>query len=113
MALIEIEADEPELLDVKLVGKTYSIRPPKAALTMNMADSFKGGLDEKSMKSSEGLKASKKVIKTLKDWVIQAFAEESKDVFARMNDPKDLLDWPHIMKLMTAVSEATTGDPTT
>lgn len=112
MAQIEIEADDVEPLDIRLVGANYLINPPKAALTMGLAESFEGkNFDMKNVEQSA--KVSKKVLKVLNTWILQAFGEEgAKEIHKRLNSPTDKLDFPHLMKLMTQVSEAVTGDPT-
>lgn len=125
--MIEIEADEVEPLNVKLVGKMYQINPPKTAMSLAMAENMMGRADVFDMKNEEKLpkaerekrekrrtKIAREAQRLLNDWVIQAFgAEGAKEIQARLADPTDKLDTPHLMKLMTAVSEEVTGNPTT
>lgn len=129
MATIEIEADDSELLDIRLVGVDYLINPPKSSLTINMAESFASSKEsvklspnatpeEKKAAAAAKLEASKKLgkkaMKALNTWITQAFGEDgAKGIHKRLNDPKDKLDIKHLMALMTQVSEAVTGDPTT
>ncbi|QGZ16721.1 hypothetical protein PBI_DEWDROP_74 [Microbacterium phage Dewdrop] len=122
--LIEIEADEPELIPVKLVGVQYMLNPPKASLTMNMADSFTGkemakpgpnaSKAELEAARKEARKTAKKTRDALRVWTIQAFGKETAAAIdKRLLDPEDRLDIPHLMDLMNKVAEAGSGNPTT
>lgn len=123
MELIEIEADAPDLIPVKLVGVQYLINPPKAALTMNMADTFsgvkiekipEGATDEQKQIASDKVReASKKTRAALDSWIVQAFGlDTSREIQARLLDPSDQLDIKHLMNLMNKVAEATSENPT-
>ncbi|QNJ55959.1 tail assembly chaperone [Microbacterium phage Rasputia] len=124
MDLIEIEAEAAELIPVKLVGETYYLNPPKTALTMDMAESM-GGMSAKKLPESasdaekaqalkESRKNAKKARSAVDTWVLQAFGVEgAKAIQKRLLDPLDRLDIDHLMKLMNAVAEAKTGNPTT
>ena len=125
MALIEIEAEDVEPIEVRLVGVNYIINPPKTSLTMELAESVsakkvtanKDGKEltpEEKKKILEGkVKVSKKLMGALHTWIEQAFGDEAPAIHKRLKNPKDRLDWHHVMKLMQQVSELVTGDPTT
>jgi hypothetical protein len=125
-SIIEIEADEDDgqPIPVKLVGKQYLVNPPKSALAMNLAEGFSAAAGKEPPKGAPAAqveafrekqrKQSSKSIKALKVWIRQAFGPEGADeINARLLDPDDKLDYKHLMNLMSALSEATTGDPTT
>lgn len=100
---ITIEGLPREQIDVDLVGKHYLIDPPKAATTMQLAE-----------KASEHKGDTDAMIGMLKEWMAQTFGpKQTPKILARMYDPEDLLDLGHIMKLMTAIAEAQTGNPPT
>lgn len=124
MALIEIEADDVELIPVKLVGVEYLVNPPKTSLTMGMARSFSGIEIKKAPKGASQAekdeiqkktkKASDKAQKAIDVWVLQAFGRETADkIQKRLMDPEDRLDTKHLMDLMTKLGELETGNPTT
>lgn len=124
MALIEIEADDVELIPVKLVGVEYLVNPPKTALTMGMARSF-SGIDlgktkkdasdaEKAEAQKRAKKAADKTQKAIDTWILQAFGRETAEkIQKRLMDPEDRLDTKHLMSLMQALAEEETGNPTT
>ena len=136
MAYIEIEADEVEPIDVRLVGVSYLIRPPKSALTLGLAESLKGSditlkkvpplkknaTDQEKAEHEKLVEAyeeqatrlSADMLKMLNSWIRQAFGKEgAKAIHKRLKDEADLLDLPHLMKLMSKVAEVSTGNPTT
>jgi len=127
---IVIEADDDDELDdglipIKLVGKEYLIRKPKLATTLDMAEEvLSGGFTVKIPKGlskaerekleQEQADKARDLLKGMKQWIKSVFGKEgAKDIYKRFQDPEDRLDIPHIMKLMSAVNEASTGDPTT
>lgn len=124
MASIEIDAEEPELIDIRLVGVDYLIKKPKAALSLSLAESVKSKRVSKpkpnatpeeveafQQAQAELADSSQKMLQT---WIKQAFGPEgSKKIKKRLADPEDLLDLPHLMNLMSKVAEATSGNPTT
>lgn len=102
---IEIEAKPREGLPVKLVGQSYTVRPPKASFAIRLAK------QAKSLKQDDPDAA----MSVLENWLKQAFAAEDYEaVLARMDDPDDELDIEHIAALMEAVTERQMGgNPTT
>lgn len=113
MAIIEIEAEEVEPIGVKLVGVEYLLTPPKTAIMMDMAEVLSDKKFDPKDPEKMG-KAGGKAMESLNAWLIQAFGKEGhKEIRKRLKDPGDLLDWKHLMKLMTQVSEVVSGDPTT
>lgn len=99
---IEIAASGRKHIAVDLVGKTYQVKPPKSALAMRVAMSAKQA-DDDPMVMVEGLER----------WTKAAFGEKTSEaVWARMDDPDDDLDIPHLMQLMEALMEITSGNPT-
>lgn len=99
---IVIEAEPRESLTVSLVGVDYVIDPPKGSYALKLARRAKelGGGD---VDASWGM---------VEDWVKRAFgAKQSKKVLARIMDDDDDLDIIHIMKLIEAIAEAATSDP--
>ena len=95
--------DRPTM-KIRLVGQTYSIRPPKAALALKMAWRAKQFEDRPDL-----------VAETLNEFIDKAFsAKDAEAVKQRLYESDDdPLDVPHIMELMNAVMERVVGDPTT
>lgn len=98
-----IKADPREPLLIELVGEKYTIKPPKVALSLKL------GVTAKQMEQSGDVAAMNEA---LHEWVKKAFGDKAQSVWDRMDDEDDDLDIPHIMKLMQAVSEHVTGNPT-
>jgi hypothetical protein len=91
-------------LNVSLVGVDYNITPPKAALAIEMARDIKGA---KTKKPEE-------VMDTLYEWLSMCMDEEGvAAIRARLMNPTDDLDIPHITELLTAVMERITENPPT
>jgi hypothetical protein len=100
--VVIVAEPKPKLL-IDLVGVDYEITPPKAALAMAMAMNAKNAGEDPYA-----------LLDAISNWIRKAFgAEQAAAVLARMEDEDDLLDLPHIMQLMTAMIEKSTGDPTT
>ena len=112
-------AGEPETLEigkdatgrarfkVRLVGKEYSVRPPKAALGLKLA------VRAKQFEERPDLLGS-----TINEFIDKAFSEaDAAEVKRRMyEDENDDLDFPHVMTLMEKLMERTMGEldrPTT
>lgn len=127
MAIV-IDADPRSYIDVRLVGVDYRVYPPKASFSLEMArnaqDLQRKAERSQSKKTKKGNPATRTAqdvdtssalasVKMLEDWVDQAFGDQAKDVHARLADPKDALDLPHIGQLIEAVTEEQTGGPTT
>lgn len=123
MTLIVIEAEEPELLPVTLVGVQYMILPPKSSLTLDLAEQSterklkdpgpNATPEQKREFQEKRRKLSGKAMRMVNTWIDHAFQDQAEAVRARLKDPKDRLDIKHIMELMTKVTEEVTGDPTT
>ena len=94
MTEINIEAAPQNAIPIKLVGKTYEIVPPKAALAMRLAVESKLYADDPS-----------KMADILDAWIRRAFGERAEKVQKRLDDPEDLLDNMHVMALMEKVIE--------
>lgn len=103
---IDIQAVPRNVLPITLVGKKYNIKPPKASFAIRMAKKSKQFDDDPAL-----------MMETLEGWMRQAFSVKKSDydaVLARLEDPDDELDVPHIAKLMEAVTERQMGgNPTT
>lgn len=101
--MIEIKAEPKAALDVELVGENYNIHPPKASLALKLAVRAKTNADDPGL-----------LLKTIDEWIDVAFGKAgAKAIHKRLDDPNDVLDIEHIMKLMEAVIEETSGNPTT
>ena len=98
------DVGERPTIKIRLVGQTYSIRPPKAALALKMAWRAKQFEDRPDL-----------VAETLNEFIDKAFsAKDAEAVKVRLYESDDdPLDVPHIMELMNAVMERVVGDPTT
>jgi len=102
MADLIISAEPRKTLEVDLVGQTYKVTAPKAALGLKIAIRAKQSGDDPGL-----------MMDAVEEWVVKAFGKSAaKKVLARVDDENDDLDIQHLMKLMEAVIEATTGDPT-
>lgn len=100
---ITIDAKAVEPIDIKLVGKPYTIQPPKAALAMRLAVESKLYADDPS-----------KMADILNVWMDKAFGDKADKVRKRIEDDDDLLDIMHIMALMEKVIEVQMDeDPST
>ena len=98
---IVIEADAVELIPVTLVGQSYKVKPPKAALAMRLATESKLYRDDPS-----------KMMAVLDEWMSRAFGKDAAKVKKRLDSPDDDLDITNIMALMEKVIERQTGNPT-
>lgn len=100
--MINITADPREPVPVTLVGMEYSIKPPKAALALKLA------VRAKAAENDPG-----SMMEAVDQWIAIAFGKVgSKKIQARLESDEDDLDFPHIMQLMEALVEQTTGNPT-
>lgn len=102
MADIDISPKPPKPLTVNLVGKSYTVRPIKAALGVSLAQRFKG-VDNDPEKLAEAVNGLVKMMFGPND---------AKAVTKRLTDGTDALDYPHIMQLLNALIEKSTGNPT-
>lgn len=99
-AAIHITATAREKIRVNLVGKIYLVTPPKTAFAMDL------GLAA----VSADVESAKEMFTSLNDWIDDAFGEANgAKVKARLRDKKDQLDIPHVMELMHALIEKTSG----
>lgn len=100
MPTIDIAAsDEP--ITVNLVGKTYLAHPPKTTLAMKLANGMDGSSDPEF------------ILGRVEEYLVMTFGpKEGKKIRARLDDPDDQLDIPHIMTLMEKITEVSSGTPT-
>ena len=99
---VDISAAPQTSLLVRLVGVEYTARPPKASLAISLLG------DVKSANSDP-----EKLLDVLSAWLEMTFGTEVKDeINARLVDPGDRLDIPHVAELMRALTEQVTGNPT-
>lgn len=100
---IVIDADPREPIPAQLVGREYLVTPPKSTLAMALATRVREAGDDVQKMRDE-----------LNAWIAKAFGpRQSEEVIARLDDADDDLDLPHIYRLMRALTESVTGDPTT
>lgn len=100
---IVINVEPPKPISVSLGGTKYKVRPIKGSLGMSL------GQQMQSTGSDVG-----KLQKSMSRLVLMIFGpSDAKKVEARLNDPEDALDYPHILELMNALIEKSTGNPTT
>lgn len=94
------EAEERKAVVIELIGKRYKVRPPKTSFAMKYA------------LAGDGEDASTAVKLTV-SWVKAAFQkDDAQEVIDRLQDPDDLLDLQHIMKLIEALVAKVSGNPT-
>lgn len=99
---ITIAAEPREPITVNLVGEEYLVDPPKGTYGIKLA--------QRAKEAGEDTEANWSVVE---GWVQRAFGKkQAKKVLERLMDDDDDLDIPHIMKLIEALAEAITGDPT-
>lgn len=99
---IEINTTPREKICVALGGKEYLITPPKAIQSLRVA-----------AKASEANEME--TVEVLLDWVRDTFSpSQSKDILARLESPKDDLDFPDLTEMFKQILEAHGGgNPTT
>lgn len=96
---ITVTAEPREKIHIMLVGVEYDILPPKASFGLKLV--AVSGNDPTAYGSM------------MDEWIVKAFGKVgAKKIQARLVDEADDLDYPHIMKLMQAIAEAATGNPT-
>ena len=102
-AAINVTAKKRGTIPVKLVGKEYTATPPKALISMEFA--------EKAQEAGEDVKA---LTSALWEWLDVTFGEaQSSEIQNRLRDPKDAIDFEHVMELMKLITEQATPNPTT
>lgn len=91
---IEINLEPRTALNVQLgEGQVYALTPPKTALALKMAVRAKTAAGDDTGP-----------LDAVNEWLNAAFGEEVADKLRlRLEDPNDLLDFTHIMKLMEEV----------
>jgi hypothetical protein len=90
-----IEAAERKSIPVELVGIHYDLIPPKAAFSLRIAQ-----------RAQDADKDVSQLLNILGSWMTAAFGEkQSARIMARLDDPDDLLDFPHLLQLLQKVVE--------
>lgn len=103
MATITIPGKSRKFIDVELVGTEYKVRPPKASVAVFLSQALKDAGED-----------AEKLIEALTKWNHVLFGKEvGSEVTKRLKSPTDDLDIPDIVELITAVMEASGGNPTT
>ena len=102
---IEINASDREPITIELVGKEYVIDPPKSTYGIKLA---------RRAKELAAGKGDSDGYDMVEGWVRKAFGpRQGEAVLERLMDDDDDLDVPHIMKLIEALAELVTENPTT
>lgn len=100
---IQISIEPPKPITVDLGGVRYTVRPIKGALGISL------GQRMQAVQGDAG-----KLRDTIEHIVQMVFGKaEAPNVMERLDDPEDALDFTHIMELMNALVERSTGSPTT
>lgn len=100
---IQISIAPPKPITVDLGGTRYTVRPIKGALGIAL------GQRMQSVQGDAG-----KLRETIEHVVQIMFGKTvAPKVLARLDDPEDALDFTHILELMNALVERSTGSPTT
>lgn len=100
---IDIPAEPLGAVEVRLVGVEYLAKTPKAALALSLLRDVQGATNDPVA-----------LLEVISSWLEMAFGTEVRDsILARLNDPGDALDIPHITRLMQALTEKATATPTT
>jgi hypothetical protein len=103
--VIDIEDDE-EPITVNLVGKQYIAHKPKSMLAIRLGERI-----NVADFSTDNLGA---VREAMGEFCVLMFGTETaSDIMARLEDPDDRLDLPHIQRLVNRMVEVTTGRPPT
>lgn len=101
---LQIEAKPRTRLTVNLLGKRYSIMPPKTALAMKLSVRAKQAEDRPEL-----------MVDAIEEWIDKAFLPaDADDVRHRIYESDDdPLDIDHVMELMEKLIERQTNTPTT
>lgn len=100
---ISIAIEPPKPISVDLGGTVYTVRPVKGSLGIALGANLKG---------LEG--DGEKLLNAMNHIINIIFGKkDAQAVLERVNDPEDALDFTHIMELMNALVERSTGNPTT
>ena len=100
---IQISIEPPKPISVDLGGTRYTVRPIKGALGISLGQRLQ------SVKGDAG-----KLRETIEHVVQMIFGNtDAPKIMARLDDTEDGLDFTHVMELMNALVERSTGSPTT
>ena len=103
MATITIPGKTRKSIDIELVGTEYTVRPPKASVAVFLSQALKDAGED-----------VEKLLDGLEKWNLVLFGKEiGPKVTERLKDPDDDLDIPDVVELISAVMEASGGNPTT
>jgi hypothetical protein len=103
--VIDIE-DETEPITVNLIGQQYTARPPKSMLAIRLGERINS--QPIDMDNLGALRD------TMSEFMVLMFGTATaEDIMARLEDPDDRLDLPHLQKLVNRIVEVTTGRPPT
>jgi hypothetical protein len=93
--MLLIEAAERKHIPVDLVGVHYDLIPPKAAFSLRIAQ-----------RAQEADKDVTILMEVLTSWMVAAFGDkQAAKIMARLDDPDDQLDFPHLLTLLQKVVE--------
>jgi hypothetical protein len=102
--IIDIDAEE-DGIPVRLVGVDYIAHRPKSMLAIRLGEQ----INQKDV--TKDLDA---LVETMREFVRLMFGSEVADgIMARLEDPDDQLDLPHIQRLVNAMVTVVTGRPPT
>lgn len=102
---IEADDEDEQLIPIRLVGEMYDVIAPKASLALRMG--LQAGLSEMTLEDAQ------EAINGIYRWIDKAFGERAQEIHARLDDPDDKLDIKHINRLMVALAEKASSNPTT
>lgn len=103
--IIDIE-DEEEPITVNLIGQQYIAHRPKSMLAIRLGERINSAkIDMENMGA---------LADSMKEFMVLMFGTATADdIMARLEDPDDRLDLPHIQRLVNRMVEVTTGRPPT
>jgi len=103
--IIDIEADSNDI-PVRLVGQDYIAHRPKAMLAIR--------LGERVNAASLDMNDLPALVETMNEFMRLIFGTETGAlIMARLEDPDDKIDLPHLQQLVNRMVEVTTGRPPT
>lgn len=100
---IEISIEAPRPITVNLGGVHYTVRPIKGALGLALGQRM------------QGVKGDAAKLQDAIDHIVGVIfgPSEKPGIMERLSNPEDSLDFTHVMSLMNALVEKSTGSPTT
>lgn len=103
--IIDIEADDNDI-PVRLVGHDYIAHKPKAMLAIRLGERVNAqSLDMNDLPA---------LVETMNEFMRLIFGTETgAAIMARLEDPDDKIDLPHLQRLVNRIVEVTTGRPPT